>query len=103
MREILENNYDGVFIVKFIINFDCINFSIFMCICGTWSHHSGNNNSYSRDAGYCKALARSQFSRIHLQKSVDVCSLDETNKVLDQIIQSNATFNKCMYQKGYDK
>ena len=33
------------------------------------------------------------------QPDLGVMTLTE---VLDQIIQSNATFNKCMYQKGYD-
>ena len=53
------------------------------------------------DSGYCKALARSQYPG-YICRNPLMCAPDETNKVLDQIIQSRATFNKCMYQKGYD-
>ena len=79
--------------MKFLLNLIILGF-LTSCASGTWSHYSGNNNSYSRDVGYCKALARSQYPLM--------CAPDETNKVLDQLIQSRATFNKCMYQKGYD-
>ena len=70
------------------------------CASGTWSHHSGNNNSYSRDAGYCKALARSQYPG-YICRNPLMCAPDETNKVLDQIIQSkqlliNACIKKVM-------
>ena len=86
--------------MKFVVNFIILIF-LASCSSGTWSHHSGNNNSYSRDAGYCKALARSQFPG-YICRNPLMCAPDETNKVLDQLIQSKATFNKCMYQKGYD-
>ena len=71
------------------------------CASGTWTHSSGNNNSYSRDIGYCKALSRSQYPG-YICRNPLMCAPDETNKVLDQLIGANAVFKKCMYQKGYD-
>ena len=71
------------------------------CASSNWTHHTGDNSSYSRDTGYCNALARSRFPG-YICRNPLRCAPDETNKVLDQLIGSKATFNKCMYQKGYD-
>ena len=75
--------------MKFVLNLILLAL-LTSCASGTWSHHTGNNNSYSRDAGYCKSLARSQFPG-YICRNPLMCAPDETNKVLDQIIQSNAT------------
>ena len=71
------------------------------CASGTWTHSSGNNDSYSRDIGYCNALSRSQYPG-YICRNPLMCAPDETNKVLDQLIGANAVFKKCMYEKGYD-
>ncbi len=86
--------------MKFIINILLISL-LTSCASGTWSHHSGNNNSISRDNGYCKALARSQYPG-YICRNPLMCDPDETNKVLDQLIGYEATFKTCMYKKGYD-
>ena len=51
--------------------------------------------------GYCKSLARSKFPG-YICRNPLMCAPDETNKVLDQLIGSAATFDNCMYKKGYD-
>ena len=72
------------------------------CASSNWTHHTGDNSSYSRDHGYCKSLARSKFPG-YICRNPLMCAPDETNKVLDQLIGSKATFDNCMYKKGYDK
>ncbi len=86
--------------MKFLINIMLL-IVLSSCASGTWSHHSGDNKSFSRDIGYCKALARSQFPG-YICRNPLMCAPDETNIVLDQLIGYEATFKKCMYKKGYD-
>ena len=71
------------------------------CTSSNWTHHTGDNSSYSRDHGYCNSLARTTFPG-YICRNPLMCAPDETNKVLDQLIGSAATFDNCMYKKGYD-
>ena len=71
------------------------------CATGTWHKPSGNNSSIENDKGYCSSLARSRFPGYICENPL-MCRPDEFNKVLDQIIQQKATFQNCMYRRGYN-
>ncbi len=71
------------------------------CATGTWGKPSGNNSSLKNDTGYCSSLARSRFPGYICDNPL-MCRLDEVNVVLDQIIQKKATFQNCMYRRGYN-
>ena len=71
------------------------------CATGTWENVNGNNMSLENDTGYCRSLAASKFPGYICEDPL-MCRPDEFNKVLDQIIQKNATFQNCMYRRGYN-
>jgi len=70
------------------------------CASANWAHQSSNNNNLSFDKGECRSYANSK-SPTYLCKNPLYCEPDEWAEVITSISTNNATFDYCMYQKGY--
>ena len=71
------------------------------CATGTWDHRSGKNSNLNFDKGYCRSFANSR-SPTYLCKNPFYCESDEWSDAIVSIAQNTATFDHCMYGKGYD-
>ena len=70
------------------------------CASSNWIHQSTNNSNLSFDKGECRSFANSK-SPTYLCKNPLYCEPDEWAQVISSISQNNATFDYCMYRKGY--
>ena len=71
------------------------------CATGTWGHRSNNNSNLNFDKGYCRSFANSR-SPTYLCKNLSYCEPDEWSEVIISISQNSATYDHCMYNKGYN-
>jgi len=71
------------------------------CTTGTYTSRTGDNSNLSYDTTYCKSLARSKHPG-YLCKNPLMCTMEETNLVLNDLIQYQAVFQNCMLKIGYN-
>ena len=62
---------------------------------------SNNNSNLNFDKGYCRSFANSR-SPTYLCKNPFYCESDEWSDTIVSIAQNTATFDHCMYGKGYN-
>ena len=70
------------------------------CASTNWTHQNSNNLKLSLDKGECRAFANSK-SPTYLCKNPLYCEPEEWAEVISSISTNNATFDYCMYKKGY--
>ena len=70
------------------------------CASTNWTHQTSNNSKLSLDKGECRAFANSK-SPTYLCKNPLYCEPEEWAEVITSISTNNATFDYCMYKKGY--
>ena len=70
------------------------------CASTNWTHQSLNNSKLSFDKGECRAFANSK-SPTYLCQNPLYCEPEEWAEVITSISTNNATFDYCMYKKGY--
>ena len=70
------------------------------CASTNWTHQNSNNSKLSFDKGECRAFANSK-SPTYLCKNPLYCEPEEWAEVISSISTNNATFDYCMYKKGY--
>ena len=70
------------------------------CATGSWQSRDGNNSDLSIDSGYCQSLANSRYP-IYICRNITWCEPDETSKAINSLTQNHATYDNCMYKKGY--
>jgi hypothetical protein len=80
-----------------------ISLLIYLTSCGggTYSNRSGDNSNLSFDSRFCKSLARSRHPG-YICKNPLMCTMEETNIVINDLTQYYAVFQNCMYSKNYD-
>ena len=71
------------------------------CATGTYSSRDGDNSDLVYDTTFCKSLARSKHPG-YICKNPLVCTMEETNIVINEITQFNAVFQNCMLARGYN-
>ncbi len=74
---------------------------IYGCANGTYSSRDGDNSDLVYDTTFCKSLARSKHPG-YICKNPLMCTLEETNIVINEITQFNAVFQNCMLARGYN-
>ena len=70
------------------------------CATGTYTSRDGNNSNLSIDSGYCQSLANSRYP-IYICRNITWCEPDETSKAINSLTQNHATYDNCMYKRGY--
>ena len=70
------------------------------CASSNWVHQSKSNANLSFDKGHCRSFANSK-SPTYLCKNPLYCEPDEWAEVITSISQNSATYDYCMYGKGY--
>jgi len=70
------------------------------CTTGSWQSRSGDNSNLGFDSGYCQSLANSRYP-IYICRNITWCAPDETSKAINSLTQNAATYDNCMYKKGY--
>ena len=71
------------------------------CATGTYSSRDGDNSDLVYDTTFCKSLARSKHPG-YICKNPLMCTMEETNIVINEITQFNAVFQNCMLARGYN-
>ena len=71
------------------------------CATGNYSNRSGDNSNLSFDTRFCKSLARSLHPG-YICKNPLMCTMEETNIVINDLTQYYAVFQNCMHSKNYD-
>ena len=74
---------------------------IYACVNGTYSSRDGDNSDLVYDTTFCKSLARSKHPG-YICKNPLMCTMEETNIVINEITQFNAVFQNCMLARGYN-
>ena len=74
---------------------------IYGCVNGAYSSRDGDNSALVYDTTFCKSLARSKHPG-YICKNPLMCTLEETNIVINEITQFNAVFQNCMLARGYN-
>ncbi len=71
------------------------------CATGTYTSRDGDNSDLVYDTTFCKSLARSKHPG-YICKNPLMCTMEETNIVINEITQFNAVFQNCMLARGYN-
>ena len=71
------------------------------CATGNYTNRSGDNSNLSFDTRFCKSLARSLHPG-YICKNPLMCTMEETNIVINDLTQYHAVFQNCMHSKNYD-
>mgnify|MGYP001281387643 CR=1 FL=1 len=71
------------------------------CATGSYTSRTGDNSNLSYDTTYCKSLARSKHPG-YICKNPLMCTMEETNLVLNDLTQYQAVFQNCMLTRGYN-
>tara|TARA_B100001057_G_scaffold490244_1_gene578107 strand:+ start:873 stop:1202 length:330 start_codon:yes stop_codon:yes gene_type:complete len=93
INEIIFQNMKNILLIMLLI-------ILSGCASTNWTHQNSNNSKLSFDKGECRAFANSK-SPTYLCKNPFYCEPEEWAEVITSISTNNATFDYCMYKKGY--
>ena len=93
INEIIFQNMKNILLIMLLI-------ILSGCASTNWTHQNSNNSKLSFDKGECRAFANSK-SPTYLCKNPLYCEPEEWAEVITSISTNNATFDYCMYKKGY--
>ena len=71
------------------------------CANTSWEHRSGNNSDLDFHSGYCRSLANVK-APTYICKDPFMCKPEEFSLAITALGQNAATYDHCMYQKGYN-
>ena len=71
------------------------------CANTSWEHRSGNNSDLNFHSGFCKSLANAK-APTYICKDPFMCKPEEFSLAITALGQNAATYDHCMYQKGYN-
>ena len=71
------------------------------CANTSWEHRSGNNSDLDFHSGYCRSLANAK-APTYICKDPFMCKPEEFSLAIIALGQNAATYDHCMYQKGYN-
>ena len=71
------------------------------CVNTSWNHRSGNNSDLNFHSGFCKSLANAK-APTYICKDPFMCKPEEFSLAITALGQNAATYDHCMYQKGYN-
>ena len=71
------------------------------CANTSWEHRSGNNSDLNFHSGYCRSLANAK-APTYICKDPFMCKPEEFSLAITALGQNAATYDHCMYQKGYN-
>ena len=72
------------------------------CASSSWSHKSNDNSNLEFDSGFCRSFANAN-APTYICKDPFFCSPDELSVAITALSQNNASYDHCMYRKGYSK